>query len=152
MSYLYNPVKKTVKYKDQTVSFYCGPELNDIGTILLDFNFNITGLQETLVRLLIVTSQTVDKNRPPSFKDFQKKLLKEIATNFEIPESLLYSEPEPERGVIHPPELRHSIDSLLCKVNKVTSSHRHGLSVPKSDLTALSNQQLETEEVFRKSD
>ena len=59
-------------------------------------------------------------------------------------------QPEPERGVIHPPELRRAIDSLLGKVNKVTSSHRHGLLVPKSDLTSLANKQLDTEETFRK--
>ncbi len=35
---------------------------------------------------------------------------------------------------------------LINKVNKVTSSHRHGFIVPNSDLTDLSNRQIEVEE------
>lgn len=38
------------------------------------------------------------------------------------------------------------IKKLLNKVNKVTSSHRHGLEVPKQDLTDLANRQIEFEE------
>lgn len=128
MPYLYDPVKKTITYKNEVVSFYCGPELNDIAVVLLDFHFKTTGLQETLVRLLIITKQYMDKNQSPA--------------------SLMH--PESERGVIHPPELHSSINSLLCKVNKVTSSSRHGLEAHKHDLTALANQQLDVEESFIK--
>ena len=145
--YLYDPQKGTIEYKDQTIQFYCGAVLNDIAVILLDLHFGITGLQETLIRLLIDTDQ------PPSFEDFTNKILKKVAEVHEIPESLLRQESEQdiERAVIHPPELRSAIDSLLCKVNRVTSSHRHGLSVTEADLTALCDKQLETEEAFRKA-
>lgn len=43
-------------------------------------------------------------------------------------------------------ELQH----LLNKVNRVTSKHRHGLKIPKSDLDSLSNAQIDFENSNRK--
>ena len=51
-------------------------------------------------------------------------------------------------GVISPPSLMAMITSLMGKVNRVTSQHRHGLKVSDSALTRLSNKQIELEELM----
>ena len=46
-------------------------------------------------------------------------------------------------------DLKRQVERFLCKVNAVTACHRHGLEIPKSKLDALSNAQLELEEVLK---
>ena len=44
---------------------------------------------------------------------------------------------------------RQELESLLCKVNKVTAYHRHGNKIPKRALDELSNYQIDIEEKIR---
>ena len=69
MSYLYDPVKKTVTYKDEVVPFYCGPELNDTTVILLDFYFQRINLQETFIRLMTVNEIAKNVSYPITSND-----------------------------------------------------------------------------------
>lgn len=45
---------------------------------------------------------------------------------------------------------KSDVQRLLGKVNRVTSSHRHGLGVRKKDLTTLSNYQIDFEQMLEK--
>jgi chromosome segregation ATPase len=45
-------------------------------------------------------------------------------------------------------ELVDATQRLINKVNRVTSAHRHGIVINKSDLDALSNRQIETEKAL----
>ena len=81
MSYLYDPVEKTVTYKDQIVQFYCGPELGDTAIILLDFYFQRTNLQETFIRLMTVNEiakntlgRTIDNDDSELAKEIEKQI------------------------------------------------------------------------------
>lgn len=60
--YIYDPVQGTVNYKDQTVQFYCGPELSDMAIILLEFHFGLSDLQNTAIRLFTVNGQNKTKD------------------------------------------------------------------------------------------
>lgn len=54
------------------------------------------------------------------------------------------------RKVQLPEELAKAIRTFVCRVNAVTSYHRHGLEPSERKLTALANGQIEFEEVLRK--
>lgn len=45
--------------------------------------------------------------------------------------------------------MKEQLDHLLNKINRVTAYHRHGQKVSKKDLDALSNAQIEFEEVYK---
>ena len=87
IGYTYNPVEKTVRYKDQIIQFYCGPELNDLAIILLDFYFQRDNLQETFIHLFTVLQQAKPvephlniNNMPPGEKsELDKEIEKQIS-------------------------------------------------------------------------
>ncbi len=74
--YLYDPVQGTIEYKDQTVQFYCGPELNNMAVILLDFHFGLSDLQNTAIRLFTVNEQ--NKTKDCEFADEVKRQISHI--------------------------------------------------------------------------
>ena len=48
-------------------------------------------------------------------------------------------------------ELVAATQLLINKVNRVTSAHRHGIVISKTDLDALSNRQIETEKALKEA-
>ena len=55
MNIIYDAIKNTVRYKDEEVDFFCGPDFDTLAQILVELRFGVQTTQNAYIRLLKIT-------------------------------------------------------------------------------------------------